>query len=564
VLPSGELPRKRDHVLVDVQGSPHEMMLAHHRITASATVLLLLSAHHSTARRPRKGARGEHSRYLEHMDTPDIAVDHEVLVIGAGFSGIGAAIKLDQAGFHDFVVLEAGDGVGGAWHWNTYPGIAVDIPSFSYQFSFEKRSDWSRVYAPGKELKSYAEHCVDKYGVRDRIRLNTKVVGARFDEDAHAWRIETASGEQITARFVIGATGVFSQPKPPEIPGIEAFAGTTMHTARWDHSVDLRGKRVGVIGTGASAIQIIPAIAPEVARVTVFQRTPIWCLPKLDAPMSPLARRVLRSVPGAELAARWASQAFVELTFVLAAHFAGIFPSLTARGEGSARRMLREVRDPVVREKLTPQYSLGCKRPSFSNEYIPTFNRDNVLLETAAIEAITPTGVCTAEGVEHPVDVLVLATGFKVFESGNMPAFEMLGTGGVHLEEWWDANRLQAYEGVSVPGFPNSFSILGPYGFNGQSYFGLIETQMRHIVRCLKRARRDGATRVEITPEANRRYFESMLGRRHNQVFFRGSCGNANSYYFDKHGDAPFRPSLTLEAAWRSARFDLDDYAFAP
>jgi cation diffusion facilitator CzcD-associated flavoprotein CzcO len=523
-----------------------------------------MSPFQTGARGQPAAARGEHSRYLEHMDTPDIAVDHEVLVIGAGFSGIGAAIKLDQAGFHDFVVLEAGDGVGGAWHWNTYPGIAVDIPSFSYQFSFERRSDWSRVYAPGKELKGYAEHCVDKYGVRDRIRLNTKVVGARFDEDAHAWHIETANGEQVTARFVIGATGVFSQPKPPEIPGIEAFAGTTMHTARWDHSVDLRGRRVGVIGTGASAIQIIPAIAPEVARVTVFQRTPIWCLPKLDAPMSPLARRVLRSVPGAELAARWASQAFVELTFVLAAHFAGIFPSLTARGEGSARRMLREVRDPVVREKLTPQYSLGCKRPSFSNEYIPTFNRDNVLLETAAIEAITPTGVRTAEGVEHPVDVLVLATGFKVFESGNIPAFEMFGTGGVHLEEWWDANRLQAYEGVSVPGFPNSFSILGPYGFNGQSYFGLIETQMRHIVRCLKRARRDGATRVEITPEANRRYFESMLGRRHNQVFFRGSCGNANSYYFDRHGDAPFRPSLTLEAAWRSARFDLDDYAFAP
>jgi cation diffusion facilitator CzcD-associated flavoprotein CzcO len=504
----------------------------------------------------------ERLRYPEYVDTSDIAVVHEVVVIGAGFSGIGAAIKLDQAGFHDFVVLEAGDGVGGAWHWNTYPGIAVDIPSFSYQFSFEKRSDWSRVYAPGKELKAYAEHCVDKYGLRDRIRLNTKVVGARFDEAVHAWHIETATGEQITARFVIGATGVFSQPKPPEIPGISAFTGTTMHTARWDHSVSLRGKRVAVIGTGASAIQVIPAIAPEVEQLTVFQRTPIWCLPKLDAPLSPGARRVLRLVPGAKLAVRWASQAFVEATFVLAAHFAGTFPSLLARGEADARRMLREVKDPVVREKLTPQYTLGCKRPSFSNEYIPTFNRRNVLLETGAIEAIMPAGVRTTEGVEHPVDVLVLATGFKVFDSGNMPAFEMRGTDGVNLEDWWDANRMQAYEGVSVPGFPNAFSILGSYGFNGQSYFGLIETQMRHIVRCLARARRDGATRVEITREANRRYFESVLRRRHNQVFFRGSCANANSYYFDKHGDAPFRPSLTLEAAWRSARFDLDDYAF--
>jgi cation diffusion facilitator CzcD-associated flavoprotein CzcO len=490
-------------------------------------------------------------------------VDHEVVVIGAGFSGIGAAIRLDRAGFSDFVLLEEADGVGGAWHWNTYPGIAVDIPSFSYQFSFEKRTDWSRVYAPGRELKAYAEHCVDKYGVRDRIRLNTKVVGARFDELQNAWQIKTGSGEHLTARFVIGATGVFSQPKLPEIPGIDTFSGPIMHTARWDHSVQLRDKRVAIIGTGASALQVIPAIAPEVERLTVFQRTPIWCLPKLDAPLSRRQRGVLRWIPGAKLAARWASQAFVEATFVLGAHFAGTFPSLRVRGEGAARTLLREVQDPDVRDKLTPRYTLGCKRPSFSNEYVTTFNRDNVLLETAAIEAITPSGVRTVEGATHAIDVLVLATGFKVFDTGNMPPFEMRGVGGVGLEEWWDANRMQAYEGVSVPGFPNWFSILGPYGFNGQSYFGLIETQMRHIVRCLRRAKRAGATRVEITPEANRRYFESVLARRDNQIFFQGSCANANSYYFNKHGDVPFRPSLTLEAAWRSARFDLGDYAYA-
>jgi cation diffusion facilitator CzcD-associated flavoprotein CzcO len=483
-------------------------------------------------------------------------------VIGAGFSGIGAAIKLDEAGFHDYLVLEEGDGVGGAWHWNTYPGIAVDIPSFSYQFSFEKRADWSRVYAPGEELKAYAEHCVEKYRLRDRIRLGTKVVAAKFDEEARSWRIETAHGENITARFVVGATGVFTQPKPPGIPGVETFAGTTMHTARWDHTVDLRGKRVAVIGTGASAIQVIPVIAREVEHLTVFQRTPIWCLPKFDAPLSRRARQMLRWVPGAKLAARLASQAFVELTFVLVAHFAGTFPSLRERGERAGRKHLRAVNDPLVREKLTPDYTLGCKRPSFSNVYLPAFNRPNVALETTPIEAITSSGVRTVYGVEHPIDVLICATGFKVFESGNLPPFEIRGVGGVSLDEWWDANRFQAYEGVSVPGFPNWFSILGPYGFNGQSYFGLIETQMRHIVRCLQRARADGATRVEITPEANRRYFESVLARRDNQVFFQGSCATANSYYFDKHGDAPFRPSLTLEAAWRSARFDLDDYAF--
>jgi cation diffusion facilitator CzcD-associated flavoprotein CzcO len=308
---------------------------------------------------------------------------------------------------------------------------------------------------------------------------------------------------------------------------------------------------------------VIPAIAPDVEQLTVFQRTPIWCLPKLDAPLSARARTMLRWVPGAMLAARWLSQAFVELTFVLVAHFAGKFPFLPARGEAEALKLLGTVDDPRVREELTPHYRLGCKRPSFSNEYIRTFNRENVLLETSAIEEITPGGVRTADGVEHPVDVLVLATGFKVFEKGNMPPFPVRGPRGVELAEWWDENRQQAYEGVSVPGFPNWFSILGPYGFNGQSYFGLIETQMRHIVRCLDRARRERATRVEVREEANQRYFESVLARRGNQVFFAGSCANSNSYYFDAHGDVPFRPSLTLEAAWRSARFDLDDYAFA-
>jgi cation diffusion facilitator CzcD-associated flavoprotein CzcO len=488
--------------------------------------------------------------------------DHEVIVVGAGFSGIGAAIKLDSAGFRDLVILEEGDGVGGAWFWNTYPGVAVDIPSFSYQFSFETSAEWSRVYAPGKELKAYAEHCVDNYSLRDRIRLGTKAVGASFDDDEHVWRLTTAAGDELTARYVVGATGVFTKPKPPDIPGVDDFAGTVMHTARWDHGVDLRGKRVGVIGTGASAVQAIPSIAPEVKRLTVFQRTPIWCLPKFDPEMPEGLKKLLRSVPAARRPARIASQAYVELTFPLPAHFHGVVP-LSRVGERVGRDLLdKQVRDPAVRDKLTPRYALGCKRPGFSNDYLPTFNRDNVELETTPIEAITRGGVRTADGAEHALDVLILATGFRVFESGNMPPYPVRGAGGVDLEEWWDANRFQAYEGVSVPGFPNLFSILGPYGFNGSSYFHLIETQSRHIVRCLKRARRSGATRVEVTPEANERYWRKMLARRHNQIFFQDSCSAANSYYFDRHGDVPFRASPSLETSWRSARFDLDDYSF--
>jgi cation diffusion facilitator CzcD-associated flavoprotein CzcO len=488
--------------------------------------------------------------------------DHEVAVIGGGFSGIGTAIKLDKAGIRDWVLIEAGDGVGGAWHWNTYPGIGVDIPSFSYQFSFEQRSDWSRVYAPGEELKAYAEHCMDEYDLRSRTRLNTAVSGAAFDEENHLWRLDVAEGPPITARFVVGATGIFSQPKPPDIPGLDSFAGTVMHSARWDHGEDLRGKRVAIIGTGASAVQIIPSIAPEVEQLTVLQRTPIWCLPKPDRQLGPRAQRVLERVPGAQRAARVLSQAYVELQFPLAAHYHGTLKLATAGERQALKTLRRQVKDPVVRDKLTPRYGLGCKRPSFSNQYLPTFNRPNVFLETTPIEAITPAGVRVENGTEHEIDVLICATGFQVFDKGNMPAFPVQGSDGVELAAWWDENRFQAYEGVSVPGFPNIFLILGPYGFNGASYFTLIENQARHIVRCLSRARDRGSTSVEISEEANRRYWEAMLGRRDRQVFFSGTCSTANSYYFDSHGDAPFRPATTLEVAWRSAHFDLDDYRF--
>lgn len=489
--------------------------------------------------------------------------DHEVAVIGAGFSGIGTAIKLDQAGIADWVVLEAGDGVGGTWHWNTYPGVGVDIPSFSYQFSFEKSDDWSRVYAPGRELKAYAEHCVDTYGLRSRIRLGTKVAGVAYDDERHLWRLAIDGGETMTARFLVGATGVFSQPKPPAIAGLDTFAGPVMHSARWDHREHLGGRRVAIVGTGASAVQIIPTIAPRVEKLVVLQRTPIWCLPKPDARIGGRTRRVLGRVPGAQAAARALSQVFVEVNFPLAIHFHGLVPLASGAESLGRGHLRRQVRDPVVREKLTPRYPLGCKRPSFSNEYLAAFNRPNVQLETTPIERIVPSGVRTIGGDEHEIDVLILATGFQVFDKGNMPTFPVHGSDGVELAQWWDENRFQAYEGVSVPGFPNMFMILGPYGFNGASYFTLIENQARHIVRCLGRARSEGATSVEISPEANQRYFETMLGRRGRQVFFQNDCATANSYYFDSHGDVPFRPATTPETAWRSARFDLDDYRFA-
>lgn len=488
--------------------------------------------------------------------------DHEVLIVGAGFSGIGAAIGLDRAGMSDYLIIEAGDGVGGTWHWNTYPGIAVDIPSFSYQFSFEQSTEWSRTYAPGRELKNYAEHCVDKYGLRSRIRFATKVLAAEFDDRADLWRVQLdAAGGVLTARFLINASGVLTTPKLPEIDGVDTFGGVTIHTARWDHSQDLTGKRVAVIGTGASAVQVIPEIAPKVAQLTVFQRTPIWCFPKLDLPLPAPVRWSMR-LPGGKALQRLTSQAYVEATFPIAAQYFTVFP-LAKRMESAGRAYLRrQVRDPVVREQLTPRYAVGCKRPGFHNTYLSTFNRDNVDLVVDPIARITPTGVVTADGTAHEVDVLILATGFKVMDSDNIPTFAVTGAGGQSLSRFWDEHRLQAYEGVSIPGFPNLFSIFGPYGYVGSSYFALVEAQTHHIVRCLTRARRRGATRVEISEAANARYFDEMMSKRHRQVFWQDSCRLANSYYFDKNGDVPLRPTTTVEAYWRSRRFDLDDYRF--
>ena len=487
--------------------------------------------------------------------------NYDAVVVGAGFSGIGTAIKLDRAGLRDYLVIEAGDGPGGTWYWNTYPGIAVDIPSFSYQFSFEQSPDWSRTYAPGHELKAYAEHCVDKYGLRPKIRSGTKVLGADFDDWTDQWRIAIDTGGEITARFLINASGVLTTPKLPDIDGVDSFAGTTMHTARWDHTQDLTGKRVAIIGTGASAVQVIPEIAPIVKHLTVFQRTPIWCFPKFDVPLPGAARWAMR-VPGGKALQRVISQAYVEVTFPLAAQYFTVYPLASRMGEMGKTYLRKQVDDPLVRDKLTPRYAVGCKRPGFHNEYLSTFNRDNVRLVTEPIDKITGSGVATTDSETHEVDVLILATGFKILDPDDIPTYPVNGPGGRSLSRFWDEHRLQAYEGVSLPGFPNFFTVFGPYGYVGSSYFALIEAQTHHIVRCLKRARRSNASRIEVTEEANDRYFAEMMRKRHRQIFWQDSCKLANSYYFDKNGDVPLRPASTLEAYWRSRRFPLADYRF--
>jgi cation diffusion facilitator CzcD-associated flavoprotein CzcO len=494
----------------------------------------------------------------ERMTTPD----YPTLIVGAGFSGIGGAIKLDKAGLPDYLLIEAGAEAGGTWYWNTYPGVAVDIPSFSYQFSFEQRPDWSRTYARGRELKAYAEHCVDKYGIRSKIRFNTKVLGASFDETEGLWRVQVDSGGELTARFLINASGVLTIPKLPDIAGVDSFGGITMHTARWDHNQDLAGKRVAIIGTGASAVQVIPEIAPIVEHLTVFQRTPIWCFPKFDVPLPRPAHWAMR-IPGGKAVQRLISQAYVEATFALPAQYFTVVPWARRMAAVGKSFLRKQVKDPVVREQLTPRYAVGCKRPGFHNTYLSTFNRDNVRLVTEPIDKVLGTGLATTDGETHDVDVLILATGFKVMDIDSVPTFPVFGSGGRLLGQFWGEHRMQAYEGVSIPGFPNFFTVMGPYGYVGSSYFALIESQTHHIVRCLKRAHRRNANRVEVSAEANARYFAEMMRKRHRQIFWQDSCGLANSYYFDKNGDVPLRPTTTLAAIWRSRRFDFDDYRFS-
>ncbi|MFC6881850.1 MULTISPECIES: flavin-containing monooxygenase [Actinomadura] len=490
-------------------------------------------------------------------------MDHEVAIVGAGFSGLGIAIELKRHGLDDFVIVDQRADIGGVWLANTYPGIAVDIPSASYSFSYEPNPDWSRVFAPGAELKRYADHCADKYGLRPHLRLGTRVERARWDEAARLWRLATPSGE-ITARFLITANGVLHQPKRPDIPGLDDFAGKVMHTAEWDASHDLSGRRVGLIGTGASALQVIPRIAAEVGRLHVYQRTAIWVAPKPDFRVPRPVRRLFRAVPATQRAVRAVTNAVVELFLVTGITQNRRYPFVVRVIERVCRAHLRrQVPDPELRRALTPTYGFGCKRPSMSSTYYPAFLRGNVELVTAGIERITPKGVRTADGREQEFDTLILGTGFKVIEPDNLPPYPITGRDGVDLGEHWARERYHAYEGTSVPQAPNLWMLMGPYSFTGYSWFGMIEYQSTHVLRCLTEARRRGATRVQVRQEADDRFFRDMLRRAKGTAFYNNNCASSNSYYFDASGDAPLlRPTSTLQALRRSRRFRLDDYSF--
>lgn len=508
----------------------------------------------STAPRKQEWARNEKPQ-----------LDYEVVVIGGGFSGIGAGIKLKKAGIHSFAILEKGEDHGGVWHFNTYPGVAVDISSFSYSFSFEQNPNWSRMFAPGKELKAYANHCVDKYKLNGHFKFNSGVKKIVFDEDYHVWIIHLGDESKIVTRYIFSCTGPLSQPKAPDINGLDQFAGKMMHPARWDHDYDLKNKKVAIIGTGSTSVQLVPTIAPEVERLDVYQRTPIWILPKPDRPISNRERFAFRYIPGAQLAVRMVTNILTEIVFVSGLLYNKQFPQIIRYTERVCLKHLnKQIEAPALREKLTPNYGFGCKRPSLSNKYYPTFNRPGVNLITEGIERITENGIVTTDGTVREIDCLITATGYKTMEKGNLPTYEVYGVDGLELGSFWEEHRYQAYEGITVPRFPNYFIIsFGPRSVTGASWFSIIEAHSTHAIRCVKEANRRHSTSVEIRQEPHDQYFKKVLKREKNTVMFNNDCAASNSYYFDKNGDTPYlRPSSGLEMWWQSRHFPLKDYQF--
>lgn len=485
----------------------------------------------------------------------------DAVIVGAGFGGIGAAIQLNRLGYDNVLIVDREDGLGGTWHVNHYPGLAVDVPSTTYSYTFEPNPYWSRLYAPGAELKRYAEHVADKYDVRRHMRFSARVEGAQWDEDAEVWHVTLTGNEMLIARFLIAATGFLSQPRIPEIVGIESFSGPILHAAHWDDSYSFAGRRIGIIGTGSTGVQLIPELSKEAAELTVYQRTPIWVLPKLDVRFPPAVQWVFAQLPVVQRIVRWITDSTMDLAMLIAMWKFRRFKGLNKAAANLAKGVqFLSIRNKELRRKLTPDYDYGCKRPTVSNTYYRTFAKPHVYLETSGIERIEPDGVVARDGSKRLIDYLILATGFDVWDV-NLPAIEVIGREGRNLGKWWRENRFQAYQGLSVPYFPNFLTMASPYAWVGLSWFHTVEYQMRHMARLLTELQRRGAHTFEVTEEANAKFLDRMTELLGDSVFYLGNCATSRSYWFNHSGEAPlFRPTSVRAAIKEQDRFPLRDY----
>jgi cation diffusion facilitator CzcD-associated flavoprotein CzcO len=478
-----------------------------------------------------------------------------VAVVGGGFGGVGAAALLRRAGYEDVTVFERAERIGGVWHHNTYPGIACDIPSHLYEFSFAPNPRWSRRYAPGAEIQAYLEDVAGRFGVRDRIRTGTEVRSARWDPQRSKWVLETSAGAH-EADVLVAACGQLATPQVPPIAGLESFAGPAFHTGRWRHDVELSGRRVAVVGTGCSAIQVVPAIQPHVQHVDVYQRSPAWTIPRMDFAYGDRTQRLFERFPALQRLDRASVFAFQELGAA----------ALTRRGHPvrSAMRAIgrwqikRAIDDPELRRRVTPRDEIGCKRIMVTDDWYPALTRPNVELVTDRIEAVTPGAIRTADGVERAADVLVLATGFRSHDF--VAPMEITGAGGRTLADEW-AGVPRAYLGITVPAFPNMFLLYGPNTNGGAgSIVYTIEAALAHVLAALEALERSGSRAIEVRREAAEGFDRTLRAKLAGTVWHSG-CTN---WYVDEHGNDPNQWPWTWSTyRRRTAQIEPEAYALA-
>ncbi len=473
-------------------------------------------------------------------------------IIGAGFAGLGAAIRLQRAGFGDFTVFERAADLGGTWRDNTYPGCACDIPSHLYSFSFEPNPEWTRMYPLQAEIWDYLRRVADRHGLRRRIRFGAEVREARWDHEKSVWRLSLAEGAAEEFDVLIGAIGFLTRPNLAGIAGLEAFEGVAFHSARWRHDVRLAGRRVAVIGTGASAIQIVPEVARVADRVLVFQRTPPWVLPRPDRAFAPWERRLFRALPLAQRLLRWAIYARQE---ALVSGFLGGQAVQKQLRAWATRLIERQVRDPRLRARLMPDYAPGCKRLLVSNDWYPALQRPNVELLTEAVAKLEGRRVFAASGAAREADVAILATGFTATEF--VWPLQVFGRGGAELGATWRRGAA-SHLGISVAGFPNCFVLVGPNtGLGHNSIVFMIEAQLDYVLRALRRMRRRGLRTLELRPEVQARSYGALQARMKRTVWASG----CRSWYLSEGGrNDTLWPGSTLEYWWRTRRFDADAY----
>jgi cation diffusion facilitator CzcD-associated flavoprotein CzcO len=474
----------------------------------------------------------------------------DAVIVGAGFSGLCAGILLREAGITDFVILEKADRIGGTWRDNTYPGAACDVPSHLYSFSFEPNPRWSRAYGEQAEILAYLEHCADKYALRPHVRFGSEVVRAAYDPRAASWTVTLRGGATLVARALILGNGALHLPSLPQIPGLETFAGRQFHSARWDHDYDLAGKRVAVIGTGASAIQFVPRIAPTVGRLDLYQRTPPWIMPKPDREITAREQWAFAHVPGAH----WLRRAGLYWLYESRALGFVKYPRLLEYGEKLALRYLAsQVQDLALRQKLVPSYRLGCKRVLISNDYYPALTRPNVDVITDSIAAVEPRGVRTTDGALREVDALICATGFRV--SDYLAPIEIVGADGRDLNSTW-RETLRTYLGITVSGYPNMFLLVGPNtGLGHNSMIFMIEAQARYAVQAI-RALRGGLASIDVRREVQDAFRAELVEKMAGTVWTTG----CSSWYQTPSGEVALWPGFTVDYWRRTRRLDLGDY----